>query len=404
MRIKSILLFLFCFLCMTHAQEKLYVVDVETVLNVRETPNANAKVLFTIPDRRVVVPTSIENGWAKVTIDGQTGYISEKYIRESVSQNNQAEGEKKEWNFRSWFEDIVSLKLCYTLIIILLILNWIYTIAIPRDEQLGTRCGLYIALLCMMLLTYFGQDMKDLVNHHWTGGWLDGYFLAFVNAIVLSASVVQLYNSFVGCSCAAAKKAIEGTDVKFSQLSIDFYLWFLPLAALIIFVALLLTAIPFGGYVSVAIILYTIYRFIKKTVVNYRLMKPHYWIATFIPLSGLITMICIALMIYVSFFMLLLGIAVCAFCMGAIRSAPSAVGQALDAATTPSDNSDEEEQTRLEEERNSQKGSLSWDNEYINDGNGRSNRITDVDSDGTIRDQHGGKWRDRGFGNYEKVN
>lgn len=219
-----ILLFLFCFLSIGLAQEKQYEVDVKTALNAREFPNA--KVLFTIPNGTIVVPINIEDGWAKVTMNGQTGYISEKYIREIVVQEQETAEVKEEWRFRRWFGNIISLKLCYTAIIILLILNWCFTIAIPRNERLGTRCGLYIALLCVILLTYFGHDMGNLVNHRWTGGWLNGYFLAFVNAIVLSASVVQLYNSFVGCSAAAAKKAIEGTDIKFKQLNIDFFFGF----------------------------------------------------------------------------------------------------------------------------------------------------------------------------------
>lgn len=385
-----IILFLFSFLNIVHAQESQYEVDVETTLNARAEPNSNAQVLFTIPNGTVVVPTSVENGWAKVTVDGQTGYISTKFIRQIDNKGNESNKVEEPWSFRKWFESIVSLKFCYILIIILLIVNWVFTVAVPRNEYLEARCWSFIAMLCIMLLTYFGQDMKDLVNHYWTGGWLDGYFLAFLNSIVLSASVVQLYNSFVGCSCAAAKKAIEGTDVKFRQLSIDFYFWFFPLAVLC-FLAVMLCADylsnPWDTIVSAVIILTLIYFLIKKTIVNYKLMWPHYWIATFIPLAGFATLICIILMIYVSIVMLLLGIVVCAFFMGALRAAPEAIGKAMTAETTP-----EEDEKRIHEEQ-SQVGHIAFDEPYIIDGNGERKRITKVDGD-DIHTDDGGIWYD----------
>lgn len=130
-------------------------------------------------------------------------------------------------------------------------------------------------------------------------------------------------------------------------------------------------------------------------------MKPHYWIATFIPLSGLTAMICIVLMIYVSILMLLLGIVVCALCMGAIRSAPEVLEKAI-SEDTNSKNDEWEKRMQEQQEQQSKEGNLSWDNNDIVNERGEHKRITKVDND-TVYTEDGGKWRE-GFGGFKKIN
>lgn len=393
---------LFYFVGNLCAEEKQYEIDVETTLNVRAAPDANAEVLYTLSDGTIVSPILIENGWAEIIKNGQKGYISTKFIRELYSDKGHLVSSEK-WNFKKWFSNLVSLKVCYGIIVVLIILNWFFSVAVPRNELLGIRCSLFLALLVMIILCYFGQRMEDLVNHNWTGGWLNGYFLAFVNAVVLGSSVVQLYNSYIGCTAAAARKAIEDSDVQFCDLNIKFFFWFLPLAPipfLILLIVIHFRVLPYWvtGVVGVALLVYMAGVFIKNAIRNYRLIWPHYWIATFITFSGIATMVSIVIMIYVSILMLLLGVLVSGFVMGLLKTAPGTVAEYM--SESPSSETGERQ---MEEERN--EGEISWDKEWI-EKNGRPDaRIVEVESDGTVRDSDGERWRvDDAFGKrYKKV-
>ena len=345
----------------------------------------------------------MENGWAEIVKDGQKGYISTKFIRELSPNKNHVISSSKEWNFKKWFSNLIPLKVCYGIIIVLIILNWIFSVGVPRSDWLEIRCSLFLALLAMIILCFLGQNMANLVNHEWTGGWLNGYFFAFINAVVLGSSVVQLYNSYIGCTAAAAKKAIENSDVQFCDLNIKFFFWFLPLAPIPFLVLLIVMHFRILPYwievvIGVALLVYIAGVFIKNAIRNYRLIWPHYWIATFITFSGIATMVSIVIMIYVSILMLILGVLVSGLFMGALRSAPKALGEFMSESPTTSDF---EPHHTLEE---SQDASLSWDGEFIEKKDRPNARVVDVDKDGTITDSDGEKWRDTGFGKYEKQN
>lgn len=59
----------------------LYKVDVNTYLNVRETPNKRGKIVGTINDGAIINVAEIKEGWAAVIYDGkQVGYVSSEYL------------------------------------------------------------------------------------------------------------------------------------------------------------------------------------------------------------------------------------------------------------------------------------------------------------------------------------
>ena len=385
------LVFLLVFMALSfsgiiQAKESTYEVNVGTFLNVRERPEAGSPVVFTLQDGAEVTPLSIENGWAKIEIDGKTGYASMDFLNKIEVQKIRS-GSKQD--FKSWFKNLISLKACFIIFIVLVILNWLFTIGIDRSELLGARCGLFIAMLGMIFLMYFGQDMKNLVNPDWTGGCLGGYFRAVLNAFILGGSIVQMYNSYVGSTCAAAKKAIGDTDLKFKDLNIDFFLWFIPLTAVVVFLGLVFIPLMIATPVMACIFIWKMYK-------NYKLLWPHFWTATFITFAGIATMACILLTFYTSILMMLLGIAVGGFAVGVLSSAPQAVGKALDPSSDTTDSSDTTEKTEIDS------GRISWDGERINFEDGTSRQITDVRNDGTIRDNHGDIWEDYGNGKWEK--
>ncbi len=49
-------------------------------VNVRQSPNQSSPKIGEIPGQRLVRPTSIQNGWAAVTFDGKSGYVSDDYL------------------------------------------------------------------------------------------------------------------------------------------------------------------------------------------------------------------------------------------------------------------------------------------------------------------------------------
>lgn len=49
-------------------------------VNVRQSPDQSSPKIGEIPGQRLVRPTSIQNGWAAVTFDGKTGYVSDAYL------------------------------------------------------------------------------------------------------------------------------------------------------------------------------------------------------------------------------------------------------------------------------------------------------------------------------------
>lgn len=49
-------------------------------VNVRQSPSSSAEKIGQIPGQTIIKPASVENGWAKVTVDGKDGYVSMQYI------------------------------------------------------------------------------------------------------------------------------------------------------------------------------------------------------------------------------------------------------------------------------------------------------------------------------------
>lgn len=49
-------------------------------VNVRQSPDQSSPKIGEIPGQKIVKPTSIQNGWAAVVVDGKTGYVSDSYL------------------------------------------------------------------------------------------------------------------------------------------------------------------------------------------------------------------------------------------------------------------------------------------------------------------------------------
>lgn len=54
-------------------------------LRLRDGPSTDAKVLLTVPANTLLLPTVNENGWSKVSFEGNNGWVSNDYL-ESVGE------------------------------------------------------------------------------------------------------------------------------------------------------------------------------------------------------------------------------------------------------------------------------------------------------------------------------
>lgn len=59
-------------------------VDAPGGLNMRQEANSSSKILKTIPDRTKLEASLLEGDWYKVSYDGQTGWVNQKYVKAST--------------------------------------------------------------------------------------------------------------------------------------------------------------------------------------------------------------------------------------------------------------------------------------------------------------------------------
>ena len=62
-------------------EEKTYIVTAQSGLNIRKEPNAESEKLGALPYGAEVTVSEIKNGWATITYEGQTAYVSANYLK-----------------------------------------------------------------------------------------------------------------------------------------------------------------------------------------------------------------------------------------------------------------------------------------------------------------------------------
>ena len=95
-------LFLFCF--STHAET--YKVTA-TRLNVRDTASKNGEIIGKLKQNQNINVLRIDNKWATIIIDGDTGYISSEYIVLNDTENNVKKKEKGKKSFGEVVGEVV---------------------------------------------------------------------------------------------------------------------------------------------------------------------------------------------------------------------------------------------------------------------------------------------------------
>ena len=316
-----------------------YKVNVSDKLNVRESPSKSAPVVSVLSDGDIVTSTSetleLHNNdgieWAEILLaDGRKGYVAASYLT-SCDVKETVKDSQASWiqRFLDWFENSISLKWCFIIILILAVLN--YCISRVNDNESGdyyyvTKPLFYILMNLMLVLTYFSHGLEDLVNHYWTGGWLDGYVMVFVNAVLLGVVMLVEHRCFVDMSWSLAHKFVP--KEKWSKFKPARLFWMLPLFGVGFFV---LMYIPL---IAAIIAGFGLYYIVRQMI----LFHPRYDIALIVFFFSIFSCISCAVLIRTFFWSLVLGFL--GICL--LRALPGAASTTISQAasdTSTEDNS-----------------------------------------------------------------
>lgn len=393
---KNILLFWLLAFCGTLLYASDYQVNVATELNVRDAASSTGVILGKLPNGSILHDVTLvaDGQWAEISFNGGTGYVKSDYLK--PYQAEQVVGRKNADDAH-----FLSLKTCFIVILILAALSFCVGTAYPMGEMAGARCLFYIAMCGMIIGTFLLYDFGDVVNPRWTGGWLNGYFWAFINSLLLALMVIQTYRLYVETAFGFARQHLDEAEV-YSKVNIHFFVWIAPLGAICVLVSLLLCA-AFPPILLICLI--PVILLIRKIVQNVRALKPHYFLAFWIMVLGFIATFTIGILVYTAFKMLVLGILACIMAFGAIKALPSVLGAAVNDAlkSSPEPAQDSYDTPTAESTSGSfQEGIFG---NYIKDGDGKEHRITGAEHrsfDDVVKTEDGERWTVDRHGNATK--
>ena len=372
---------IFCMACWAD----IYKVNVSSELNVRTEATTEGYIMGKLRNGDLVDATLLDNGWAKVKMDnGDIGYVKSSYLEATHSlQSSDYSSDLEERKAKNAFGRMIPLKWCFIIICILTILNW--AIALTDGEKDSERVPMtdfifYTLMNGMLIVTYFSHDINLLVNHEWTGGWLNGYLLVFINSLLMAAVMVVEYNAFINmCRTLALSVMDKERYRKFSPVLLFFML---PICVAVGFSVVL---IPFVG-IGLAII--AIVYLVKQVL----LFKPQYYKGLVVVFYAVLSCLACAILIKTFIVSLILGF----LAIGFLRAAPGATASAVSQSMSSSS------QNREEDEAQSYNEEQEYDT-VIKEGGSWGNDLKAKDVGwGMLRDEDGIRWKKNVDGTVEK--
>lgn len=372
---------MFCMACWAD----IYKVNVSSELNVRTEATTEGYIMGKLRNGDLVDATLLDNGWAEVKMDnGDIGYVKSSYLETTQPlQSSDYSSDLEERKAKNAFGRMIPLKWCFIIICILTILNW--AIALTDGEKDSERVPMtdfifYTLMNGMLIVTYFSHDINLLVNHEWTGGWLDGYLLVFINSLLMAAVMVVEYNAFINmCRTLALSVMDKERYRKFSPVLLFFML---PICVAVGFSVVL---IPFVG-IGLAII--AIVYLVKQVL----LFKPQYYKGLVVVFYAVLSCLACAILIKTFIVSLILGF----LAIGFLRAAPGATASAVSQSMSSSSQKREEDEVQPYNEEPEYdtviKEGGSWGNDL---------KAKDVGW-GMLRDEDGKRWKKNVDGTVEK--
>ena len=372
---------MFCMAC----RADIYKVNVSSELKVRTEATTEGYIMGKLQNGDLVDATLLDNGWAEVKMDnGDIGYVKSSYLEATQSlQSSDYSSDLEERKAKNAFGRMIPLKWCFIIICILTILNW--AIALTDGEKDSERVPMtdfifYTLMNGMLIVTYFSHDINLLVNHEWTGGWLNGYLLVFINSLLMAAVMVVEYNAFINmCRTLALSVMDKERYRKFSPVLLFFML---PICVAVGFSVVL---IPFVG-IGLAII--AIVYLVKQVL----LFKPQYYKGLVVVFYAVLSCLACAILIKTFIVSLILGF----LAIGFLRAAPGATASAVSQSMSSSS------QNREEDEAQSYNEEPEYDT-VIKEGGSWGNDLKAKDVGwGMLRDEDGIRWKKNVDGTVEK--
>ena len=372
---------MFCIACWAD----IYKVNVSSELNVRTEATTEGYIMGKLRNGDLVDATLLDNGWAEVKMDnGDIGYVKSSYLKAIQSlQSSDYSSDLEERKAKNAFGRMVPLKWCFIIICILTILNWAMTLADGEKDSERVPMAdfvLYTLMNGVLIVTYFSHDINLLVNHEWTGGWLDGYLLVFINSLIMAAVMVVEYNAFINmCRTLALSVMDRESYRKFSPVLLFFML---PICVAVGFSVVLIPIVGVGLAIIVMVYL------VKQVL----LFKPQYYKGLIVVFYAALS--CLACGILIKTFIVSLILGFLAICF--LRAAPGA------AANTVSQSMSSSSQNREEDEVQSYNEEPEYDT-VIKEGGSWGNDLKAKDIGwGMLRDEDGKRWKKNVDGTVEK--
>lgn len=160
----SILLLLLLVAVSANAQTQ-YVVDTKTTLLVRTGPGKSYNQLGQLKSGETVNVYTIKNGWAKISYNGKTGYVSEQYIKAAPVQQKiekQSSFSSFDWqeliDMASKTDSLIWFYISCALGLVMACIGWLYKS--DSDNFKDSAAGFYISsaiflALCISEVIYF---------------------------------------------------------------------------------------------------------------------------------------------------------------------------------------------------------------------------------------------------------
>lgn len=381
---KLLLLFLFlvCSVATMLQAGSARVINVKEFANIRQEPSQGADIVGQVAlDQTVVVLDSLSNPWLHVDYLGQTGYINKKYLAEEVAQEPVPVVRKYDRGVKNALGQFISLKYFFIILIILCFVNWSFTLVpeIPYTRRLWV----WLLMNGWLVLMFCTHDIQLLVNNHWTGGWLNGYVVAVLNALIFAAIFVLEYNTYASVTHALREALLdEESAKKFHPLN---YLGLIVLTVISLFLALVV------GPWTVLFFFWFLY----KTVRMVRLFKPKYLYGLAVVFIAMCTVAACVILFYTFIKMLVIGILAVWAAMAVPKVLAQGVSSAVDNALKPS-----EPEPVSEPEPDTD---LTGRSVKMDDSEGNRFNATSLNSDAShLKDENGVEWDRKFDGSYRK--
>lgn len=227
-----------------------YVVDTKTTLLVRTGPGKSNSQLGRLKNGETINVYSIKDGWAEISYNGTTGYVSEQYIKPVPVQQkieNQKSLSSLEWNgFVDMFSKTDSLIWFYIVCGLGLVMICIERLYKPgSNDYTNSATGFYVSsaiflALCIGEMVYFVTYKGD--NTWFCSPDKVGWIWTIINFILFAILLFKQVVSFVDLSYASCYHGRRNIDFR-----LGVYGWGIGILAAII------STIFFKEYLSIVL-------------------------------------------------------------------------------------------------------------------------------------------------------